>query len=161
MAEPTLGVRDGYGKERLPGTRIDVAKRELLEIIDALDLGCLLNVVSFDDSPASWSNRLKGLDDATRKRARTFVERLGAGGGTNLFGALEEAFDDANVDTIYVLSDGEPTTGTVLDPALIREHVRTWNRGRGVVVHCVAVGGDLALLEWLAEDTGGSYIRFD
>jgi hypothetical protein len=74
-------------------------------------------------------------------------------------GALYIAFEDPIVDTIYVLSDGDPTVGAQTDPGQIRETVREWNRHRGVKLHCIAVGGDLDTLEWLAEDSGGQYVR--
>jgi hypothetical protein len=28
------------------------------------------------------------------------------------------------------------------------------------VIHTVAIGGSLQVLEWLAEDTGGSHVKF-
>ena len=73
---------------------------------------------------------------------------------------MKAAFDDPDVDTIYVLSDGEPTAGGVTDPHGIREDVQFWNKHRGVEIHTIAVGGSLEVLEWLAADSGGTYVRY-
>jgi hypothetical protein len=63
------------------------------------------------------------------------------------------------VDTVFVLSDGEPSGGAITDPAGIRAAVAEWNSGRGVVIHTVSIGGGLPILEWLAQDSGGSFTR--
>lgn len=82
-------------------------------------------------------------------------------GATNIYDALELAFQDPDVDTIVFLSDGEPTAGQVTDVGLIREAVREWNDTRGIKIDTVAVGGSLQLLQWLAEDNGGRYVEYN
>ena len=57
------------------------------------------------------------------------------------------------------MSDGEPTTGGVIDPHRIREDVASWNKHRKIVIHTVAVGGSLEILEWIAADSGGRHIK--
>ena len=43
---------------------------------------------------------------------------------------------------------------------MIREDVARWNEHRGIKIHCVSVGGSLRVLEWLAADHGGTYIKY-
>jgi hypothetical protein len=69
------------------------------------------------------------------------------------------AFQDPDVDTIFVMSDGEPTSGGVVDPHGIRTEVAFWNKHRNVRIHTVAIGGNLEVLEWLAKDSGGRYVE--
>ncbi|MCB9877598.1 MAG: HEAT repeat domain-containing protein [Planctomycetes bacterium] len=141
-----------------PAARIDVAKQELTQAIEHLDAGALFNVFVFSSGVARWLEG--GIGAATapdRKSALTWVERLGASGGTNLYDALRAAFADPDVDTIFLLSDGMPTAGDVIDPFGIRQAVADWNRHRKVVVNSIAIGGSLEVLEWLAKDSGGSY----
>lgn len=141
--------------------RIEVAKRELIKAIESLEEGTLFNILPFSGGVSYWiDGDIAESDGASREDAIEFVQRLGAGGGTNLYGALKVAFADPDVDSIYVLSDGEPSVGDVIDPATIRNHVSLWNENRGVVVHCIAVGGSLQVLEWLAQDSGGSYVKY-
>ena len=142
--------------------RIDVAKEELLEAVRALEPGALFNVVAFNGSVSSWlEDGVVGTDDYSREDAQVYIERLGAAGGTNLYGSLEFAFDDPDVDTIYLLSDGEPSVGDIIDPQLIREAIAERNENRGVVIHTVAIGADLEVLEWLADDSGGTHVALD
>ena len=157
MNEPTESTYVGEGGP----PRIDVAKRELSRCIDSLEPGSLFNIIPFSDGVSPWLEEGVAQCDAdSKEEAKTFVSRMGALGGTNLYGSLQEAFRDPDVDTIFVLSDGEPTVGDVIDPGSIREHVGLWNEHRGIVIHSIAVGGNLQVLEWLAEDNGGTHVKF-
>ncbi len=156
MNDPTRGKY--IGEAGVP--RIDVAKSELVKCLDGLDLQSLFNIVTFSSDVDAWRERVAENTEATMEEAKGFVDRLGAGGATNLFGSLEFAFEDPDVDTIFVLSDGEPTAGSITDPMSIRETVRSWNENRGIVINCIAVGGQFQILEWLAEDTGGTHVKF-
>ncbi len=139
---------------------MDVAKRELRSAIEALDAVAFFNIITFSSGVNGWLDGVVNASEKTREEAFSFLERLGAGGGTNLYDAIEAAFEDPHVDTIVVLSDGEPTVGRVIQPAQIRGDVAEWNEHRGIKIHCVSVGGSLRVLEWLAEDHGGSYVKF-
>jgi len=142
-------------------TRIEVAKRELTKCVDGLDGEALFNIITFSDGVNSWLQEgITGSDEKSRDEAREYVSRLGAGGATNLYDALRTAFDDPDVDTIFVLSDGEPTAGAELDITVIRNHVKSWNEHRGVVVNTIGIGGSFDVLEWLAEDSGGTHVKF-
>ncbi|MCU0865582.1 MAG: HEAT repeat domain-containing protein [Planctomycetes bacterium] len=141
-------------------SRIDVAKQQLSATIEGLAPGTLFNIFVFSSGVDRWQPGGIGVATAPdRKAALTWVERLGASGGTNLHDALKLAFDDPDVDTIFVMSDGEPTAGALIDPHRIREEVAFWNKHRKVVVNTIAVGGNLEVLEWLARDSGGKYVQ--
>ncbi|MCA8976541.1 MAG: HEAT repeat domain-containing protein [Planctomycetes bacterium] len=151
-----------YGREYdgRPAARIDVARQEVIGAIERLDSHALFNVYAFSSGVEKWKDESAGTNnEASRKAAITWVERLGANGGTNIYDSLEIAFQDKDVDTIYLMSDGEPTVGAVIDPHRIREDVAFWNKHRKIKIHTVAVGGSLEILEWLAEDSGGKHIK--
>ena len=154
MAEP---LRARYLDET-GEIRMERAKKELAKVIKALDANALFNVLTFSSGVETWSDSVEASSESTREDAHEYVSRLGPGGGTNLFGALLEAFQDEDVDTIFLLSDGEPSVGDLIDPQLIREEVKRRNETRGVVIHSVAVGSSLRVLEWLAIDSGGTYV---
>ncbi len=144
-----------------PEPRMEVARRELKKCVDGLEEGALFNIITFSGDVASWlDGGIAGSSGRTREEAQTYIDRLGAFGATNLYDAVELAFEDPEVDTIYLLSDGEPTAGLITDPFLIREDIRRKNEHRGIVIHTIAVGGTLQILEWLAEDSGGSHVKF-
>lgn len=151
-----------YGREYdgRPAARIDIARVETINAIKNLESGALFNVYAFSNGVEKWKDESSGTNDpASRAAAIEWVQRLGANGGTNIYDSLEIAFRDKDVDTIYLMSDGEPTVGEVIDPHRIREDVAHWNKHRKIKIHTVAVGGNLEILEWLSEDSGGTHIK--
>ena len=155
-------MRTRYVDQATGETRMTVAQRELKKSIDNLDRGALFNLITFSSDVTEWLDEgVVGSEQKTRDEAKEYAEKLGAGGGTNIYGAMKAAFQDENVDTIYFLSDGEPTVGEEIDPRVIRDSVARWNENRGIQINCVAIGGSLQVLEWMAEDSGGTYIKFN
>jgi von Willebrand factor type A domain len=140
--------------------RMAVAKRELVNAVKGLEPTALFNIITFSSGVTSWLDGVVVADGKGREEAVEFIERLGAGGATNLYDSIQVAFEDPDADTIVILSDGEPTAGSVTEPSRIRDNVRRWNENRGIKIHCVAVGGSLRILEWLAEDNGGDYVEY-
>ena len=124
-----------------------------------MDLGSLYNIVTFSSDAAPWQKEVGELTEESLAEAVEYVRGLRAGGGTNIYRALEYGFEDPRVDTIFLLSDGEPSMGPITDPYSIRQTVADWNKHRGITIHCIAVGGSLDLLEWLAEDSAGTYVK--
>ena len=153
-------------------TKIAVAKHELKNAVLGLPDDARLNIVLYSESVSTWK---KGMVKAVRKErvaAVEFVEKQDALGGTNIHDALEKAFNIAGrgardknyeqgADTIFFLSDGQPTVGTVIDPVLIANQVKRWNAGRRVKIHTVGVGADhdAAFMQELAESSGGTYVK--
>lgn len=150
-------LRSEYvGKTGKP--RIDVAKQELATCIDSLEPQSLFNIIVFSSDVSHWlDGGVASFSKTTKDEAKKFVGALGAGGATNLYDSLKQAFADPDVDTIFVLSDGEPTAGEITDPTLIRDRVQQWNKTRRIVIHTIAVGGSFQVLEWLAADSGGTH----
>ncbi|MEI2784987.1 MAG: hypothetical protein V9E82_04690 [Candidatus Nanopelagicales bacterium] len=65
---------------------------------------------------------------------------------------------DSTVDTIYLLTDGEPSAGRIVAPDDIVDEVKRWNRSRQIVIHCIGLGiVHLGPSKQLAEQSGGSY----
>ena len=122
----------------LEGSRFDIATRELVRVLETqVNPKSQFNVIAFEDEIARFKPKLSKGRGSNVKKAIEFVGRLKAGGETNAYGALERAFEDSEVDTIYLLSDGSPTVGDETIPALIRRAVDEWNRYRGVKIHCI------------------------
>lgn len=142
-------------------TRIEVAKTQIAKTLDRLRDGVLFNLIPFDASARPMEEELIELNDDTREDSRKFAAALRASGGTNIHDALELAFEDVRVDTIYLMSDGAPSVGAIIDPSELRDEVARWNSVRGITIHCIAVGQDHALLKGLAEDSSGKYVRVD
>ena len=137
------------------GTRLDAAKKQLLGAIAGIDEGHQFNVMFFETEIHLWSDGMAKAGEKSRKSASAFVAKQEPMGGTNLYDALEAVFTDyeMDVDTIYVLSDGQPNGS----PQRIREAVREWNSLRHVTVHTISLGGVVPLMQQLADDTGGEF----
>lgn len=148
------------GKTAQP--RMEVAKRELERCVMGLDTSAFFNIVTFSSDVDRWvDGTLSVANEKNRSAAKEYVGKLMAAGGTNLYGAVKDAFRDLDVDTIFILSDGEPSVGEETDPTVIREHVKAWNEHRGIQINTIAVGGQFQVLEWLAGDSGGTHVSFD
>ncbi len=158
MEEP---LADDY-KGRGGWTRMQVARDEMKRCLEKLDTGAFFNLLVFSSGVERWTDgNLVPCDDANRSKALAYVDKLLAFGGTNLYDSLKEAFSDPEVDTIFLMSDGEPSMGEVVEPVVIREDVAAWNENRRIVINTIAVGGRLNILEWLAEDSGGTSVKFE
>jgi len=140
-------------------TRHDVACAELAALLARLPQEARCNLVFFDDEIASWQKRLTPMDAKAVASAQAFVAERVTRGGTNIHGALVAAFADDAVDTVYLLSDGDPSSGTIVDPLELRAELGQWNSVARVTVHCVSVGQRSQLLADLARDSGGRYLE--
>ncbi|MCB9907825.1 MAG: VWA domain-containing protein [Planctomycetes bacterium] len=142
--------------------RIERAKKELVQVIENLAPGTRFNIIAFSGGVDEWSDKpLADSPEPDRAKALEWSKALGAGGGTNLHGALMAALEEPDVDTILVLSDGEPSVGDLIDPGAIREDIQARNRERNIRIHTIALGGSLKILEWLAEDSGGRFVQIE
>jgi hypothetical protein len=146
-------------------SRMQVAAEQLSGALVSMDEHARYNLIAFNDRARPWLDRdgMAGFGKAGKRveNALEFVDELSPTDGTNLHGALEAAFEDPDVDTIYLLSDGVPSLGQLREPDLIRRSVLAWNDHREVVVHCVVMGLDAhqhPLARQLAEDSGGVYV---
>lgn len=141
-------------------TRLELASSQLARILGQLDAVTRFRIVSFSGRVASWSEELRIATPEAVAGARAHVLGLQPAPGTNVYDGLRLAFADEAIDTVYVISDGEPTAGDVQDGSALRAIVREWNRLRGIEVHCISIGPELELLRGLARDSGGAYLHY-
>jgi len=93
-----------------------------------------------------------GLRPATSENiraARDFLTNAQPGGGTNLHGALLASLGFEGAQTIFLLTDGTPTSGRITNPDAILLEVEMLNRNRRVRIHTIAAGS--AGADFLAE----------
>lgn len=140
------------------GPRLEAAVEELVGVLDALDDGALFNLVFFATDVRAWRQRPVVLDGQSRADARAFARAQKARGYTAIYEALELAFRGAEVDTIYLLSDGVPEGGALVDVDQILAEVERWNSTQHIRVHAVSLAGENDLLRRLAGLTGGRFV---
>lgn len=139
------------------GSKLDRACAAARRLLAELPATARANLFFFDAKVRRFAERAPELDAATRARIDRFLDAQTSGGGTNLHGALVAALDDPEIDTIFLISDGAPSSGTIRDPVRLRRDIARRNRLKGVVIHAIAFdGGDRELLAGLAADSGGT-----
>ena len=142
---------------------LEVAMEELARVIDELPEKGLFNIYFYNEETHPWRPEAAPATPRARKEAKAFLAKKEAKGYTNLYGGLQRALADLQVDTIYLLSDGGPSRGEVIFTDRILRKVDELNRIRRVTIHAIDTGSrkfhQTRLLEELAARTGGRYVR--
>ena len=154
MEERTRGEYANSSGEQ----RIAVARRELDAFLDGLSPETFFNLIVFSSDIKGWAGGLQRATPENVEQARAYVAKLKPGGGTNLFDGDMSAFNDKDMDTLVVLSDGQPSVGLIQEPNALRDNFARINKRRGVVIHTVQIGLELDVLRWLSEDSGGTSV---
>ncbi len=173
MNDPTTWKPDVAAEaEKLEGDRaIDVAKYELRKIIRRMPDDETFNVIGIWGALSLLEDHMVRSSKATREKSVKWVTELQLKSGTDIFGGISRAMEwtggqwnaairEDGVDTIYLLSDGQPTVG-LTDRAQLVERTLDTARYKKVVVHVVAVGAPAhgrILLKAIADGTGGTFV---
>ena len=115
------------------------------------------NVIRFSSDVSPFSPDLVAATPETRQRAGQFIDEFNAGGSTDdTKGALEAAFHMNGIDTIILLSDGQPDGGS----DYVLDFVRR-NKPQNVFINSIAMGdhhgSHRQFLADLAAIAGGSF----
>jgi len=155
MSDPAGGRRTTA--RRGSSTRMQVAKQELTSSLEHLLNGVRFNMITFSSDVRSYSKGLVDLTPQSRAKAVREIESWNAFGGTALYNGLRRALLDPEVEDVYLMTDGVPTEGDVVEEGAIRERVKEMLDGREVKIHGIAIGQSSSLLRRLAKDSGGAY----
>ncbi len=152
-------------------SRLTAAKRDLEKALGGIRDGGEFNIIGYAADVWSWDDTPAVMSAATRKEALTYVSALSGAAGTNIYSALERAFDMSgakagsawvkpNFDTMFFLTDGRATVGLSTDTEEILSYVRERNANCGIVIHTIGLSGaqDADLLSRLATMNGGQYV---
>jgi hypothetical protein len=152
-------------------TKIERARAELLATLENLEPEDRFNVIFFHGTCERLFDRLVSATAENRAIAGARIKTIRPAGGTNLFTGLESAleFRDATVegfgteaDTIFLLSDGEPTAGAIVDPETIATSIAAANRGGRVAIHGIYLGSPdspgAAFMARLAAENDGVFV---
>ncbi|MBI1853238.1 MAG: HEAT repeat domain-containing protein [Planctomycetes bacterium] len=173
-----------YGDSRV---KIDIAREELINMVAGLQPYAKFNIITFNSEVQRWEKSLVSATLDNKNRAIKFLARLrpeslvavgnsrvagGTPGQTNTFGALEAAFDitsdkdlekpsfKTEADTLFLLSDGNPTVGKIVEPQAFLDWVQMVNKKAKLVIHTISFGNaNSALMEPIARASGGQFVR--
>ncbi|MFK5956001.1 MAG: HEAT repeat domain-containing protein [Planctomycetota bacterium] len=131
----------------------------LIDTIAMLNDQTQFNIILFSGGVKQWKETLVDGTQENAQEARIFLEDVRPEGPTNLYSALMTALEFEDVQTIFLLTDGDPTFGRVVLPDAILVELERANRDRKVVINTIAAGDVRAeFLAELANDNGGSAV---
>lgn len=188
---------EGYGNYRtyfVPGkgyrqysrncafTRMEAMQGELTGILNDLSGDTKIGLQAFSSSDRannkSWQPSQKRLvtisEPGMRESAIAFVNTLddpypGNWGGTKPWNAIQAAFDDEEVDTLYLLSDGQPNkdrrgwnwSSDDYDDTANYYADQNKDRNISLKVNTTSLGLDSPWMEKLSQLTAGEYNQID
>ena len=163
-AKRILFIIDHSGSMRAPayrGTRLARAKQTLIEAITELPADHEFGIIFFEKVVREWEDELVFASDSNKQAAIRFVMRLGLGSSTNTYGALRRSmtFDD-DLEAVFLLTDGAPTTGDITAPKGILNDIGHRNRMRHLKINTIGIGLNAPtrnFLKALAEHCGGEF----
>jgi uncharacterized protein YegL len=163
------------------GERIDQLRGQTANLLNLLQtrsktLHYAIITFASDVNSCADARGLMENDESSFKKASKFVERMDAGGQTAMVAALEHVRDKLlpgnNVDTIYFLSDGDPSDGS---PENVMAMVSKIHFDHQIRFHTISITGSKpeaaalvqpptppvppppSLLEQMAKQTGGDF----
>lgn len=138
----------------MSGEKIDQARAALHQLLGTLSPDDRFRLLSFSNSVRAFDRDWTRARGRGLERARSWVDRLAADGGTNIEAALEEAFrlesPRSRLPVVLFLTDGLPSVGTESPDELASIAERRADRAR---VFAFGVGHDVntRLLDRLGE----------
>src|SRR5262245_55819843 len=135
-------------------SRMSCSKKELVKALGDLPPQTKFDIVTFSTTAERFAPKLIEASPANIKKAQKFVEELQPVGATNIYDAMESAFGlagrgsadkfyDASVDTIFLLTDGQPMLmgQRELDStARIEDAIKRMNPLKRITVHTIGLG---------------------
>lgn len=149
-------------------TRLGFVSQELKRVLtQQFTPAKSFNVMVFSSGVSLWKNDFVFATPENVASALSYIEKLKPNGSTNIYGALEKAFNGNKMNGLYFLTDGVPTAGSVTQPVQILQRVQGWNSSRKVPIHTTAFlmgqfGNDneklsRLFMKQLADENGGVF----
>ncbi|MDA7677062.1 VWA domain-containing protein [bacterium] len=163
-------------------TRMEAMQNELTTLLTNLSEDSKIGLHSFSTSGRknnkNWAPSSNGLvtisEPGMRESAIAFVNTLddsypGDWGGTKPWKAIQDAFNDTEVDTLYLLSDGQPNNDPwggswrTNDHDKTAQHYSAQNSYRDIElkVNTTSLGLSSPWMEKLSDLTNGDYNQID
>ncbi len=130
--------------------RIDVARKELIKAVKALDKESFFNMATFAGHVNMWqkNGEVLATEDNKKEALKWIKGALLPRGATNTYAALMDGLElNQRIDTMFFLSDGIPSTGKSEVPEEILVDLKYKNRFRKVIINTVAIAFGKASIE--------------
>ncbi|MCB9881520.1 MAG: VWA domain-containing protein [Planctomycetes bacterium] len=179
MLEPAR-LKGKYANMDVQAPKFDLVQKELEKVILSLPEDTTINVIFFNEEVDVWNigkgNRpsMIQLTDRNKSNLVQYLRLVRPTGSTNVYDALDLALQMGGrgvydkyyktaFDTVYLLSDGAPTAGAVVDPDEILRRVRETNALRQITFHTITFGdvNNARFMQQLAEQSGGKHVHIE
>lgn len=151
------------------GSKMDQVLAELEKTLKTLPSGTKFNVFAYASKTTAWQGKAQLLNEKTLRASLDFLKTQPLAGRKNIWEALLGALGDSDIDTVYLMSDGEPEDGLYVHFNRVVDHLQRRNLLRKLVVHTVHVSDpawNAGTTEWyrsqlreIARGTGGQYVE--
>lgn len=151
------------------GTKMEQVRAELGKTLRSLPSGTRFNVLAYSNDVRAWEKKPQPVGEKPIAAALEWLGKQPLAGRKDIWAALEAVLADADVDTAYLMSDGEPEDGLYVHHNRVIDHLRRANVLRKLVIHTVHVSDPswgAATTEWyrsqlreIAKGTGGKYVE--
>lgn len=143
----------------MSGSKMTQARQALRQLLDTLEPRDRFRLIAFQSSVTSFAGGWTQATAAERERARRWIEDLRAEGGTNISGALEEAFrlpsPRERLPIVLFLTDGLPSVGE-RDPEQIARRAESSRGAARIFAFGVGYDVNTLLLDRLGSAGRGS-----
>jgi Ca-activated chloride channel family protein len=149
----------------MSGGKIDQAVSSLLFCLNSLNPEDRFGLVTFNDVVEPFSTKLLPASKENVGRAREFVRKLSANGGTDIHDALTSALEMAEADSrptmLLFLTDGLPTVGITDVEEIVKRAKQRVKAGTRVFTFGVGYDVNTSLLDRLSSENKGAseYVR--
>jgi Ca-activated chloride channel family protein len=158
-AKDVIFVLDTSGSMGEEG-KMDKAKAALRHGVGSLNPRDRFNIISFAGEERLMNERLIAADDAGKKQALDFIERMRATGGTNINDALMAAFKQIQPgdrpQMVVLITDGQPTVGETKAGAIFTNVKQASKPGVRLFTFGVGYDVNTVLLDGLANENRGT-----
>jgi hypothetical protein len=121
-------------------TRIDRARKELEQAMEQLPEGTAFNVLAYHDFVSCFAPRLVPATTESKHQAILFAHSLLPELHTACYDALEAGLlADPNLEAMYFLSDGEPTSGKIVEPMRIVAAITQLNQFQQTSIYTLGI----------------------
>ena len=142
VARDVTAVVDVSGS--MSGEKIEQARRALNQLLGSLGRNDRFRLIRFSSGVSSWRAGWTPATEAELQQAREWVDDLRAEGGTNISGALAEAFravsPEDRLPVVVFMTDGLPSAGETEPERIAEQASRDAGRAR---VFAFGVGYDV------------------
>lgn len=163
VIDKSAAMRDRLSSQGM--TKEMFAQQQLAEVLGKLPEGLVFNVYTYQLDVQTFSEKGPAeIGEKSIEKALEFVKEQRPQASKDIWKVLEQVVSDPDIDTVYLLSSGEPDTGKYVHWNRVTAHLIDLNRFQKVTVHTIAYSDskwNRDQMEKISEASGGEFHWFE